>query len=101
MGQGRGTHQPTHPGPGCTKLGMKRPLGVLGCPVYGAHGMNADSLDIRLLRFRSRRDEPPHALALSLMEASRFGEALEVLQVGLNDSEDDPRLLVLAGRAWF
>jgi tetratricopeptide (TPR) repeat protein len=63
--------------------------------------MNADNLDIRLLRFRSRRDEYPHALATALLEAGRIPEALEVVQVGLLQSENDTALLVLEGRAWF
>jgi tetratricopeptide (TPR) repeat protein len=69
--------------------------------VYRAHGMNPDSLDIRLLRFRSRREEPAQALATALLEASRFSEALEVVQIGQLESDDDPRLLVLEGRIWF
>src|SRR5688500_17397714 len=63
--------------------------------------MNADNLDIRLLRFRSRRDEYPHALASALLDAGRIPEALEVVQVGLLQSENDGALLVLEGRAWF
>jgi tetratricopeptide (TPR) repeat protein len=63
--------------------------------------MNADNLDIRLLRFRSRRDEYPHALATALLDAGRIPEALEVVQVGLLQSENDGALLVLEGRAWF
>jgi tetratricopeptide (TPR) repeat protein len=63
--------------------------------------MNADNLDLRLLRFRSRRDEYPHALASALLDAGRIPEALEVVQVGLSQSENDGALLVLEGRAWF
>ena len=63
--------------------------------------MNADNLDIRLLRFRSRRDEYPLALATALLEAGRIPEALEVVQIGLTQSENDGALLVLEGRAWF
>jgi Tfp pilus assembly protein PilF len=63
--------------------------------------MNADNLDLRLLRFRSRRDEYPHALASALLDAGRIPEALEVVQVGLLQSENDGALLVLEGRAWF
>ena len=68
-------------------------------PVHGAHEMNADSLDIRLLRFRARRDEAPHVLGQALFDAGRFAEALEVAQIGLIDLEDDVRLMVLEGRA--
>lgn len=63
--------------------------------------MNADNLDIRLLRFRSRRDEYPYALASALLDAGRIPEALEVVQVGLLQNEHDAALLVLEGRAWF
>lgn len=63
--------------------------------------MNADNLDLRLLRFRARRDEYPHALATALLEAGRIPEALEVVQIGLLQSENDTGLLVLEGRAWF
>ncbi len=63
--------------------------------------MNAENLDVRLLRFRSRRDESPHVLADALLAAGRLPEALEVAQSGLVESEDDCGLLVLEGRAWF
>ncbi len=63
--------------------------------------MNADNLDIRLLRYRSRRDEPPHALASSLLEAGRAQEALEVVRLASAESAPDARLLLLEGRAWF
>lgn len=63
--------------------------------------MNADNLDVRLLRFRSRRDEPPHALAGALLEAGRASEAREVVRLALASGEQDARLFVIEGRAWF
>ncbi len=63
--------------------------------------MEADNLDIRLLRYRSRRDEPAWALAGALLEAGRAQDALEVAHAGLSENEDDAELLVLEGRAWF
>jgi tetratricopeptide (TPR) repeat protein len=63
--------------------------------------MNPDPLDLRLSRFRSRRDEYPHALATALIEAGRPREALEVVRLGLESHADDPALVVLEGRAWF
>jgi tetratricopeptide (TPR) repeat protein len=74
--------------------------------------MNADNLEIRLLRYRSRRveargsareqnDESPHALAASLLDAGRPGEALEVIRLARADQVADVRMLVLEGRAWF
>ncbi len=63
--------------------------------------MTAENLDVRLLKFRSRREESPHALADALLAAGRLPEALEVAQTGLVEAEDDCGLLVLEGRAWF
>jgi tetratricopeptide (TPR) repeat protein len=63
--------------------------------------MNPDNLDLRLARFRSRRDEHPEALASALIEAGRAAEALEVVQVGLASYPGDAGLLVLEGRARF
>ncbi len=62
--------------------------------------MNADNLDIRLLRYRSRRDESPHVLANLLLEAKRPSEALEVVRLAQGDTPD-AELMVLEGRAWF
>jgi len=69
--------------------------------VAEAINMTAENLDVRLLSFRSRRDESPQVLATALLEAGRLPEALEVVQSGLVDAEDDCSLLVLEGRAWF
>jgi tetratricopeptide (TPR) repeat protein len=63
--------------------------------------MNPDNLDLRLARFRSRRDEHPEALAFALIEAGRAAEALEVVQAGLTRYPDDAALFVLEGRARF
>lgn len=62
--------------------------------------MNADNLDIRLLRYRSRREDSPHELAHLLLEAQRPGEALEVVRLALIE-RPDVDLMVLEGRAWF
>src|SRR4051794_5788705 len=83
-----------------TKLPRRASFGTMA-PVSGEASMNADNLDIRLLRYRSRRDESPHALAQSLLEAARPREALEVIRLALVDQAPDARLLVLEGRAWF
>ena len=77
-------------------------IALLGCRrVAETHAMTAENLDVRLLRFRSRREESPHVLADALLAAGRWPEALEVVQTGLIETEDDCGLLVLEGRAWF
>lgn len=58
-------------------------------------------LDLRLLRFRSRRDEYPHALASALIDAGRPKDALEVIHLGLLDDEGDGALRTLEGRAFY
>src|ERR1700748_1724028 len=63
--------------------------------------MTASDLDLRLLRFRSRRDEVPHALATALIEAGRSSDALEVIHLGLLDDERDIELVTLEGRAFY
>ncbi len=63
--------------------------------------MTSSDLDLRLLRFRSRRDEVPHALASALIEAGRSSDALEVIHLGLLDDERDIDLVTLEGRAFY
>jgi tetratricopeptide (TPR) repeat protein len=63
--------------------------------------MTISDLDLRLLRFRSRRDEYPHALASALIDAGRPKEALEVIHLGLLDDESDGALRTLEGRAFY
>ena len=63
--------------------------------------MTASDLDLRLQRFRSRRDEYPHALASALIEAGRSSDALEVIHLGLLDDEANLELLTLEGRAYY
>ncbi|HEX5656845.1 MAG TPA: tetratricopeptide repeat protein, partial [Polyangiales bacterium] len=63
--------------------------------------MTSSDLDLRLLRFRSRRDEVPHALASALIEAGRSSDALEVIHLGLLDDERDIELVTLEGRAFY
>jgi len=63
--------------------------------------MTSSDLDLRLQRFRSRRDEYPHALASALIEAGRSNDALEVIHLGLLDDEANLELLTLEGRAYY
>jgi predicted Zn-dependent protease len=63
--------------------------------------MTSSDLDLRLLRFRSRRDEVPHALASALIDAGRSSDALEVIHLGLLDDERDIDLVTLEGRAFY
>ncbi|HEY6877988.1 MAG TPA: tetratricopeptide repeat protein [Polyangiales bacterium] len=63
--------------------------------------MTSSDLDLRLLRFRSRRDEVPYALATALIEAGRSSDALEVIHLGLLDDERDIDLVTLEGRAYY
>ncbi|MDB4973673.1 MAG: Vegetative cell wall protein gp1 precursor [Myxococcaceae bacterium] len=63
--------------------------------------MTSSDLDLRLQRFRSRRDEYPHALASALIEAGRSNDALEVIHLGLLDDEANLELLTLEGRAFY
>src|SRR6195952_3133353 len=63
--------------------------------------MTSSDLDLRLQRFRSRRDEYPHALASALIEAGRSSDALEVIHLGLLDDDANLELLTLEGRAYY
>jgi Tfp pilus assembly protein PilF len=63
--------------------------------------MTSSDLDLRLQRFRSRRDEYPHALASALIDAGRSNDALEVIHLGLLDNEVNLELLTLEGRAYY
>lgn len=57
-------------------------------------------LDVRVLRFRSRRDsEEPALLALELVAAGRTADALEVVDAALRADPDDVDLLLGCGVA--
>src|SRR5689334_9965494 len=67
-------------------------------PSTDTHMLNA-----RLLRFRSRPEhEDAYALAQDLFAAQRYGDARGVLvSVQADDDQQQGRLLVLEGRAWY
>lgn len=63
--------------------------------------MTLSDLDRRLMRFRSRGDEHPHALASALIDAGRSQEALEVVHLAQLGNEGDAELCTLEGRALY
>ena len=65
-------------------------------------GKDETNLDTRLLRFvHDPGSEDPTLLARDLVESGQPLPALEVITEGLRGSENDPELLLLAGRAWL